>query len=178
MEIKLAVLRVFLSLFLAFYSFLFIVLFVLFRGGVFLKKIIIIVIVALLLGGGGFIGWKFLAPEKEEGKEKETKVDLEALVETKIDMPQISTNLSVPGSYIVITLSAQASDVEAKTEFETRLAEMQSVAITQLNSLSIEEVQGGKGLTELIQLLKIEFNKILTHGEITEVFVTEYKIQG
>lgn len=139
--------------------------------------VLIILIIAIVLGGGGFIGWKFFASEKSDEAAGEKKADLEALAETKIDLPQISTNLSIPGSYIVITLSAQASNVAVKTEFETRLAEMQSVAITQLNSLKIQDVQGGKGLTELIALLKTEFNQILTHGEVTDVFVTEYKIQ-
>lgn len=147
------------------------------QGGIFLKKILLIILVIVILGGAGFAGWRFLGPEKTEEASENKKADLEALAATKIDMPQISTNLSVPGSYIVITLSAQASNVEAKTEFDTRLAEMQSATIAQLNSLKIQDVQGGKGLTDLITLLKAEFNAILTHGEVTDVFVTEYKIQ-
>lgn len=142
-----------------------------------MKKVIIIVVAVLLLAGGGFAGWKFFGPSKETAKAEETKVDLEALAATKIDMPPITTNLSTPGSYIVIALSTQASSVEAKTEFETRLSEMQSVAITKLNSLTIEQVQGEDGLTELIALLKNEFNAILTHGDVAGVFVTDYKIQ-
>lgn len=143
-----------------------------------MKKIIIIVLAILLLAGGGFAGWKFfLAPKNQEASAAETKVDLEALAETKIDIPPITTNLSAPSSYIVIALSVQTSNVEAKIEFETRIAEMQSVVITKLNSLGIEAVRGGNGLTDLIELLKAEFNTILTHGEVSGVFVTDYKIQ-
>lgn len=141
-----------------------------------MKKIIIIVIVLFLLAGGGFAAWKFLLP-KSDTESKVKEVDPHTLVESQIHIESLTTNLLSPNNYAVISLSVQAADVEGKEELEARLPQIKTITISTLNSLKKDELMGSEGTKNLIDTLKKQYNGVMTHGEVTDVYITDYKLQ-
>lgn len=145
-----------------------------------MKKIIIIVVAVLVLGGGGFFAWTLLSdkPDAEADVEKEVEaVDPLELVESQVHMESITTNLRSPNNYIVIALSTQLSDADAKGEFEARLPEMKSVAISTFNTMDKKTLANGEGTKKLTESLKLKFNERMTSGEVTDIYVTDFKLQ-
>lgn len=143
-----------------------------------MKKIIIIVVAVLVLGGGGFFAWTMLGGKEEaDGEEKVEAVDPHALVESQVHIEPITTNLRSPNNYIVIALSAQLSDVDAKGEFEARLPEMKSIAISTFNAMDKKTLTDGEGTKKLVETLKTKFNERMTHGEVADIYVTDFKLQ-
>lgn len=143
-----------------------------------MKKIIIIVVIVLILAGGGFFAWKILGADDAKAEDtKEKEMDIETLIETQVHMEPITTNLQSTNNYIIIALSVQTSSVEAKEEFELRLPEMKSIAITTFNATSKNELIGKEGTKPLMESLKKQFNEKIHNGEITDLFITDFKLQ-
>lgn len=141
-----------------------------------MKKVIIILVALIILAGGGFFAYtKFF--KKEEKKNEEKKVDVSKLIESRVTMEPITTHLISPSNYVIIALDVQTSSIESKEEFELRIAEMKSATITTINSLDEDILRKENGTKDLINTLKAKFNKILTNGEVTDIFITDYKLQ-
>lgn len=140
------------------------------------KMIIISLVVLIVVAGGGFFAWKTLSADAAEG-EKEVVVDVEALVAARISVETITTNLLSPNNYIIVAFDVQTSSLESKTEFEQRLPEMKSIAISTFNATEKNSLTTKEGWKPAIASLIKQFNEKLGEGEVQDIYVTDYKLQ-
>jgi flagellar basal body-associated protein FliL len=120
----------------------------------------------------------FAGEKPEEKEEKEViEIDPHALAEAQVHMEPITTNLLSPNNFIVIALSVQLSDSDAKYEFEARLPEMKSLAISTFNSIDKKTLTGGSGTAQISETLMSKFNEKISHGEVSDIYITDFKLQ-
>lgn len=139
------------------------------------KKLFIILPILIIIGIGGFLGYKnFIAAENPADSKK---IDYEKAIENQILIETITTNLNKDNHFIIAGFTVQTDSEEATKEFNARLSEMKSLAIQNFNNLSKSEIVGDEGSQKIINGLKDSYNKKLTKGKVTDVYLTEFKVQ-
>lgn len=145
------------------------------------KGVLILIASILLLGGGGFVGWKYVFADKGEPEKEEVKEELssEELKELKVDIETIQTHLAgETSSYGAVAFSVQVEHLEAKEEFEVRLAEMKSLIISSLNASTPSDLKQVGGKEELEKRILKEMNNAMKHGKVEHLYITDYRIVG
>lgn len=141
-----------------------------------MKKVIIFASIFIVLLVGGFFAYKafFYSDDK---KKTEEVVDYSKALENQVVMETITTNLKEEDHFIVVSFSVQPDSFKSKEEFENRLSEMKSLAIQTFNGLEKSTIIEGDGSKVIINALLDTYNKHLTMGTLTNVYLTEFKVQ-
>jgi len=155
------------------------------EGGSKLLLIIIIVLLLLLLVIGGLVAYFLLSsntPKKTPPPQKvEQKYNASSLVKMgpiyPLD-PFIVNLLSANADrYLKCKIDLELSSAKLQKEINKKLPAIRDMIIQILSSKSVEEVITAQGKEKLKEEIKRKINSILTTGQITHVYFTEFVIQ-
>lgn len=101
---------------------------------------------------------------------------IDELVESKVDIPEITTNLA-DGSFVKLTLTLQASDKKAAEELLKRDYQVKDILIQELSEMEEEGLEGKQGKVAFQNTIKSQINELMQNGEVTQVYFTSYVLQ-
>ena len=115
------------------------------------------------------------AKEGEDGDEEASATDLGPTVK----LGSFVINLNDPGHprYLKVALKAEVSVTEAKNEIRARDPQVRDIVISYLSSLALKETYGARAKATIRDNLQRRINHILTTGEVTKVFFTDFMTQ-
>lgn len=159
-----------------------------------LKLIIILVVVLVLLVGGGLAAYLFLfksksadhnaatteekAPAKEE-KAKKDKKSGEKATTVVYSMGAIIVNLADQGvqRYLKVQIAVELDNPKLEEEVKKREPQIKDIIISVLSSKTVSDVNTPQGKIALKQEIIKRANMVLTEGEITNLFFSEFIVQ-
>ncbi|MDF2557325.1 MAG: flagellar basal body-associated protein FliL [Bacillales bacterium] len=140
-------------------------------------KTILILVVITVIGVSGYFVWKHVtAPKKPEAKSKQELVTVDNLVKASIDTEAITANFS-DGHFIQMKFKLIAKSETSAEEIKKLNFKTQGAIIQTINQIKMADAVGPKGFTLIEDNVKVELNKALGKGLITEVYLVEKLIQ-
>jgi len=156
-------------------------------------KIAVIALVALAIIGGGIFGvMMFLGGDEEEmaaaaPEEAKNTGGATAMVENPVYLPMgtFIVNLADGRRYLKTNLELMLSEELAKAYLEARLAEVKDIVVSELQTLSTEQLRDPQERTNLKQRLLRSIESLLPNKDrewddpvpIKKVLVTEFYLQ-
>lgn len=113
---------------------------------------------------------------KFTGNEETKEPTADEIVESSVDIPEITTNLA-DERFIKVTFKLQTDSEKAKEEAEKRNFQIQNIIIEELSEMKAEDFNGKQGKVALRNRLKEEMNKLMQEGKIVQVYITSFIIQ-
>ena len=110
------------------------------------------------------------------GEAAGTEPTIEEVVESSIDVPELTTNLK-DGNFIRISLKVQGDSKKAAEELGLRMFQIKNLIISELSEKSAEELKGKEGKVAFQESLKTQLNGLMHEGEVQKVYITSYLIQ-
>lgn len=101
---------------------------------------------------------------------------IDEIVESSVDIPEITTNLS-DGSFVKVTLKVQASDKKSGEELLKRDFQVKNIVIQELSEMEKESLEGKQGKVAFQNAIKSQVNELMQSGEVTQVYITSYVLQ-
>jgi flagellar FliL protein len=140
---------------------------------------LIILIGITLLAGISFFLYKttFATDAPTETEKKEEKIlTADQHAEQSVTTDVITTNLSSKG-YIVVQFGILLDSKKTKEEFEKRNVQVRAIIISELSSLTQEQLKGSEGINRLEAILMNRFNEILINGKVQNIYTIDLKFQ-
>ena len=137
-----------------------------------LLTIMLIILVCITLIG---VIALLIVSQLNKGDEEE-KPSIDEIVESSVDIPEITTNLAGE-NFIRISLKVQTDSLEAAEELTKRDFQVKNIVITELSEMTPEELDGKEGKVAFESSLKIKINELMDAGEVQQVYITSYIIQ-
>lgn len=139
------------------------------------NKVIITMLVLLLVitlaGAGAFIYiWKFTGDEK--GKEQ----SIEEILESSVDVEEITTNLATD-NFIRISFKIQTDSKKAKEELDKRDFQVKNIINQELSEKTTEDLKGKNGQIKLENDLKDKINELMQEGKVVQVYIVNSLLQ-
>ncbi|MER2059331.1 MAG: flagellar basal body-associated protein FliL [Niallia sp.] len=139
------------------------------------NKVIITMLVLLLVitlaGAGAFIYiWKFT------GDEKAKEPSIEEILESSVDVEEITTNLATD-NFIRISFKIQTDSKKAKEELEKRDFQVKNIIIQELSEKTTEDLRGKNGQIKLENDLKDKINELMQEGKVVQVYIVNSLLQ-
>lgn len=132
--------------------------------------LIILVCITLL----GVVALLFISQLNKPDEEAGPTID--EIVESSIDIPEITTNLA-GNKFIRISLKVQTDSKEAAEELIKRDFQVKNIVITELSEMTPEDLEGKQGKATFQSSLKTKINELMNDGEVQQVYITSYIIQ-
>ncbi|MCH7320942.1 flagellar basal body-associated protein FliL [Solibacillus sp. MA9] len=136
-----------------------------------LLTIMLIILVTITLIGVIVV---VLLTQLDKGEAKGPTID--EIVESKVDIPEITTNLA-DGSFVRVSVTLQASDKEAGEELLKRDFQVKNLLIQELSEMEEEALKGKQGKVTFQNAIKSQVNELMQNGEVTQVYITSYVLQ-
>lgn len=136
-------------------------------------NILLILFIVVLLGGTAFLLMNDKINDKINGKSKEKEPTIDEILETSVNVNDITTNL-LDDRYIKLSLTVETNDAEAKQELEKRDFQVRSMILSELADMKSGDLQGKEGKRKLEEMMKVKMNELLQNGEIKKVYITSY----
>lgn len=136
-----------------------------------IKTMLIILVVIALIGAIALIAVLKLTGEKDQ-----STPSADEIVESSIDIPEITTNLA-DGRYVKISFKIQTNSKEGKEEAEKRDFQIKNIIIEELSEMKAESFKGKKGMTSFEERLKQQINQIMQNGKVEQVYITSFVLQ-
>ncbi|MEM5015277.1 flagellar basal body-associated protein FliL [Metabacillus indicus] len=109
-----------------------------------------------------------------DAKEKEPSID--DVIAHSYDLPEITTNLS-SDNIVRLSFKLETDSKKAKEELEKREFQVRDIIISELSSISAEELDGKEGMNAFKKTVQKQVNELLQKGKIKKVYTTSYIIQ-
>lgn len=109
-----------------------------------------------------------------EAKEKGPSID--DVIAHSYDLPEITTNLS-SDNIVRLSFKLETDSKKAKEELEKREFQVRDIIISELSSITAEELDGKEGMNAFKKTVQKQVNELLQKGEIKKVYTTSYIIQ-
>ncbi|WP_144509249.1 flagellar basal body-associated protein FliL [Bacillus sp. FJAT-22090] len=138
-----------------------------------LLTIMLIILVSITLVG---VIALLLIFQLNKGDKEETGPTIDEIVESSVDIPEITTNLST-NKFIRISLKVQTDSTKAGEELTKRDFQVKDIVITELSEMTPEDLEGKQGKANFQSLLKAKINELMDEGEVQQVYITSYIIQ-
>lgn len=106
----------------------------------------------------------------------ETGPTIDEIVESSVDIPEITTNLAA-NKFIRISLKVQTDSQKAAEELTKRDFQVNNIVITELSEMTPEDLEGKQGKATFQSSLKTKINELMDGGEVQQVYITSYIIQ-
>ncbi|MBS4189238.1 flagellar basal body-associated protein FliL [Bacillus sp. FJAT-49705] len=136
-----------------------------------LLMIMIILLVAITLVGAVAV---IVVKELNSSGTKEPTID--EVLESSVDIPQITTNLA-SNDFVRISFKIQTDSKNAKKELEKRDFQVKDIIIQELSEMEAKDIQGKEGQNKLKEDLKTKINEIMQKGQVEQVYITENLLQ-
>lgn len=139
-----------------------------------LLSIMLVIIVSITLIGvtALVVVMKFTGGEEEKHKEPSAK----EVVEASVDIPEITTNIS-SGNIVRVSFKIETDSKKAKEELEQRVFQVNDLIISELSTMSAEQLDGNEGMNELKEKIKEKTNELMQEGKVNKVYTTSYILQ-
>lgn len=108
--------------------------------------------------------------------DEETGPTIDEIVESSVDIPEITTNLAA-NKFIRISLKVQTDSPKAAAELTKRDFQVKNIVITELSEMTPEDLEGKQGKAMFQSSIKTKVNELLDVGEVQQVYITSYIIQ-
>ncbi|MFJ8063814.1 flagellar basal body-associated protein FliL [Psychrobacillus sp. NPDC096426] len=108
--------------------------------------------------------------------DEETGPTIDEIVESSVDIPEITTNLA-GNKFIRISLKVQMDSPEAAEELLKRDFQVKNIVITELSEMTPADLEGKQGKTVFQAALKTKIDELMDEGEVQQVYITSYIIQ-
>lgn len=132
---------------------------------------LVLLLVITLAGAGAFIYiWKFT------GDEKEKEPSIEEILESSVDVEEITTNLAAD-NFIRISFKIQTDSKKAKEELEKRDFQVKNIIIQELSEKTTEDLKGKNGQIKLENDLKDKINELMQEGKVVQVYIVNSLLQ-
>ncbi len=151
------------------------------------KVVIIIAVVAFLfvagIGAGFFVMWKMMSSIQAQNQPEvaEEEVDEEETNNIGVihSLNSFVVNLADRGGkrYLKVTIDLEMDNEKMKEEIEKRLPQVRNTLLMILPSKTFADVSTMDGKTSLRDEILTELNTLLTSGEITNLYFTDFVIQ-
>ncbi|MCA1030079.1 flagellar basal body-associated protein FliL [Bacillus timonensis] len=115
----------------------------------------------------------FVVLLKFNGNEEEKVATIDEIVESTVEIPEITTKLA-SNEYIKISFNIQTDSKDAKEELEKRSFQVKNLIIKELSEMNGEEFKGEKGIIALETRLKDRINLLMHEGKIVNVYATSF----
>lgn len=137
-----------------------------------LLTIMLIILVSITLIG--VVALILVMQFSKDGEEEGPTID--EIIESSIDVPEITTNLSA-NAFIRLSLKIQTDSAEAAEELTKRDFQVKNIVIQELSEMSPEDLEGKEGKKAFENALKLQVNELMQDGEVQQVYITSYIIQ-
>jgi flagellar FliL protein len=152
------------------------------------KKLIIIIIAAVILfmgiiGGGFFFMWKMMTTTLQQNQvtAEETVSEEEQANEIKplYSLDTFIVNLADQGGkrYLRVTMELEIDAIEVTEEINQRLPQLRNSILMLVPSKTYAEIGTAEGKATLRDELMAQMNSLLTTGQITNIYFTEFVVQ-
>lgn len=111
---------------------------------------------------------------KGEG-EAEKGPDIDEIIESSVDMEEITTNLS-GRNFIRISLKIQTDSKKAADELTKRDFQVKNLVIQELSEMSSQDFEGKAGKQQFEDTIKSQLNELMQDGKIEKVYIVSYII--
>lgn len=140
-----------------------------------LLTVILITLVTITLVGIIVLAlvWQF---NKDDGKEENEAPSIDEIIESLVEVPEITTNLA-DKKFIRVSLTIQTDNPKAAEELEKREFQVKNIALYELSELRQEDLEGKPGKQAFEESLKSQLNPLMQSGEIEKVSIVSYMIQ-
>lgn len=101
---------------------------------------------------------------------------IEDVIESSVDIPEITTNLS-DGGYAKVALKIETDSKKAAEELTLRVFQVNNIVIQELSEMEEEELQGKQGKVLFEKAIKAQINELMHEGEVVQVYMTSFIIQ-
>ncbi|MFF2752573.1 flagellar basal body-associated protein FliL [Psychrobacillus sp. NPDC058041] len=108
--------------------------------------------------------------------DKDAAPTIDQIVESSIDIPEITTNLA-GNKFIRLSLKVQADSPKAAEELTKRDFQIKNIIITELSEMTPQDLDGKQGKTAFQSSIKAKINELMDTGEVQQVYITSYIIQ-
>ncbi|AEH48579.1 flagellar basal body-associated protein FliL [Parageobacillus thermoglucosidasius] len=136
-----------------------------------IKTMLILLVIIALIGAIALIAVLKLTGEKEQ-----STPSADEIVESSIDIPEITTNLA-DGRYVKISFKIQTNSKKGKEEAEKRDFQIKNIIIEELSEMKAENFKGKEGMTSFEERLKQQINQIMQDGKVEQVYITSFVLQ-
>lgn len=116
--------------------------------------------------------WQF----NKEGEPKTEETTIDTIIESSVDIPEITTNLS-SNQFVRLSLKIQTANPKAAEELEKREFQVKNIVIQELSEITPKELKGKIGKQTFEEKIKIILNPLMQSGEIEQVYIVSYIIQ-
>jgi flagellar FliL protein len=137
-----------------------------------LLTIMLIILVSITLIG--VVALILVMQFSKESKVEEPTID--EIIESSIDVPEITTNLSAD-AFIRLSLKIQTDSADAAEELTKRDFQVKNIVIQELSEMAPKDLEGKEGKKAFENALKLQVNELMQDGEVQQVYITSYIIQ-
>ncbi|ARK22721.1 flagellar basal body-associated protein FliL [Sporosarcina sp. P26b] len=109
-----------------------------------------------------------------DGEEKAPSID--EIIESSVDMEEITTNLS-GRNFVRVSLKIQTDSKKAAEELTKRDFQVKNLAIQELSEMTAKDLEGKVGKQQFEDTIKAKLNELMQDGEIQKVYIVSYIIQ-
>ena len=134
--------------------------------------LIILVTITLV----GIIGVVLYWQLNKEGEPETDEPTIDTIIESSVDIPEITTNLS-NNQFIRLSLKIQTANSKAAEELEKREFQVNNIVIQELSEITSKELEGKVGKQAFEESIKSILNPLMQSGEIEHVYIVSYIIQ-
>lgn len=152
-----------------------------------MSKTLVIIIVSVVLlfmgavGGGFFILWNKISqlPQDPATVEEIPVEEEENVIGPLYSLDTMIVNLADRGGkrYLRVTMALELSDPEAMTTIESRLPQVRDAILMILPTKKYEDVSTTEGKIVLRKQVMEKINTLMTKGQVTNLYFTEFVVQ-
>lgn len=139
-----------------------------------MKLLVIAVVVLAVLGGGGYFGWtKFM------GKSEEAHATPKEAPPVIHSMESFLVNLADPGGkrYLKVNMQLLLDNGAVEEEIKARNYAVRDVLLALLSGKAYDDISTPNGKDVLKREVMLRMNRLLTKGQVKEIYFTEFLVQ-
>lgn len=138
------------------------------------KLLTIMLIILLTITLVGVIA-VVLVTQLNKGPETKEEQSIDEIVVSKIEVPEITTNLA-DGSFVRLQLTVQTTSEESAAELLKREFQVKNIVIQELSEMEEAALEGKQGKISFQNTIKSQVNELMQEGEVKQVYITSYII--
>ncbi|MDS9470589.1 flagellar basal body-associated protein FliL [Sporosarcina pasteurii] len=119
------------------------------------------------------LAWQF---NKSGDVDKDVETTIDEIIESSVDIPEITTNLA-GRQFIRISLKIQTDSDQAAEELKKREFQVKNIVIHELSEITQEELEGKAGKQAFESTIQSLLNPLMQSGEIERVYIVSSIIQ-
>ncbi len=113
---------------------------------------------------------------KDSGDAEEKPPSIDEIIESSVDMEEITTNLA-GRNFVRLSLKIQTDSKKAAEELTKRDFQVKNLVIQEISEMTAKDFEGKVGKQQFEDSIKAQLNELMQDGEIQKVYIVSYIIQ-